>query len=59
MIFEKKDVDIREHIMADIPEHEVLLSFNDDCHAEAFRDWWNTIGINEFSVWCIANKDNY
>jgi hypothetical protein len=57
--FEPKDVSIREQIVSDIPAHEVLLSFNDDCQGEAFCDWWHTIGINAFTEWCISNKDNY
>lgn len=36
------------YIQHDIPEHQVLLSFNEDLHAEMFRDWWNEKGWKLF-----------
>jgi hypothetical protein len=52
MEFEKDDATIRETICADIPRHEVLLSFNDDEQGEAFRDWWLDQGIRAFKKYC-------
>lgn len=56
MEFNKNDVKIRENVSNDIPRHEVLLSFNEDCQGEAFRDWWEDSGSEEFGKWC---KDYY
>jgi len=44
-------VEIRNEKTVRMPEHEVLLSFNDDVDAEHFEYWWNDIGLSEFSEW--------
>lgn len=31
-----------------IPEHEVLISFNNDDDAYAFNEWWNVRGKEDF-----------
>ena len=47
----------KSHMEIEIPIHEVLLSFNNDTGAEAFHDWWDSNGLDEFSKWC--SKDEY
>lgn len=38
-----------------IPEHQMLLSFNDDDPAEKFSDWWFSEGKDSFSKWSEKN----
>jgi coproporphyrinogen III oxidase len=52
MELNKNDVKIRENISTDVPRHEVLLSFNENCHGEAFREWWQDTGVELFGEWC-------
>lgn len=30
----------KETLIVDVPEHEVVLSFNDDAGAYCFHEWW-------------------
>lgn len=39
------------YIQHDIPEHQVLLSFNQDRHAEMFRVWWRETGWQQLKGW--------
>lgn len=48
MKLEPDDVSMPSVIKADIPDHVVMLSFNDDDQAYAFHDWWNTEGFKAF-----------
>jgi hypothetical protein len=50
--FNEENVKIKEEITSQIPDHQVLLSFRDDIHGEAFCDWWEANGKREFKKWC-------
>lgn len=40
--------DTRRDIQVDIPDHQVLLSFNGDSGAEDFLEWWDSKGYHLF-----------
>lgn len=42
-----------------VPEHEVLLSFNNDAGAEAFNDWWFSVGKKQFVEWIISQQKEF
>lgn len=42
-----------------VHEHEVFLSFVNDCEAEAFQDWLNSKGYEAFSKWYGKNQKDY
>lgn len=42
-------VNIDTDIRVDIPEHQVLLSFNNDEDAVNFNEWWNRRGLEAFA----------
>ena len=35
--------------------HEWMLTFFDDCGAEAFELWWEDKGAEQFAEWMMAN----
>jgi len=35
----------------DVPEHHVLLAFQDEAHVDAFLNWWSARGKDAFSDW--------
>lgn len=37
-------------------DHEILMSFNGDSHAEFFRVWWEKHGEKAFLKWANAQK---
>lgn len=37
-------------------EHEILLSFYDDCGAYAFNEWWIEEGSVELNKWLLKNS---
>lgn len=39
-----------------VPDHEVVLSFNDDEHAYAFHDWWGLVGGQAFVKWVKTER---
>ena len=46
------DVDFpRQHPVTDVADHEVLMSFDGDSEAIAFRQWWGEQGAEVFAVW--------
>lgn len=55
----KFDCTVVEQTTLDIPEHEILLSFTNDCGAEAFQDWWEDEGEEVFREWALENKEAY
>ena len=34
-----------------VPEHVVVLQFENDDDALAFSDWWNEVGSTDFGAW--------
>lgn len=42
------DFYIKQQTTVDIPEHQILISFNNDEDAEKFDYWFGTIGKNMF-----------
>lgn len=49
--------ELPESVRRDIHDHEVLLSFNADEHAELFREWWNETGWKQFKAWANSGDD--
>ena len=43
--------DLPREIITGLPEHQILFSFNSDCDAETFYDWWLDEGEKAFLVW--------
>lgn len=48
---------IESDIMVDIPEHQVLFSFNSDCGAVTFREWWELRGKVLYQAWVESGED--
>lgn len=44
-------MDITDEIRSRVPEHQVLLSFNNDSDAFEFHDWWYESGRVLFVAW--------
>ena len=42
---------LEDEVTYHLPEHEVLILFNNDAGAEAFHEWWNAVGKKQFEVW--------
>ncbi len=57
--FTKDAVEIKGTLTAEVPGHEILLSFNSDAQAVAFCYWWSVEGLQAFGEWTIDNGDNY
>ncbi len=52
-----KDVSFpRQHPVKDVADHEVLMAFNGDAEAIAFREWWTDGGAAAFKAWLDAQK---
>lgn len=47
---------LSQEFSVSLAEHEVLLSFNDDEHAESFGYWWQQQGLNDFAHYLLDNK---
>ena len=43
--------ELPREIVTSVPEHQILFSFNSDCDAETFYDWWLDEGEKAFLVW--------
>jgi hypothetical protein len=43
-------------VHSSVPEHEILLSFNDDWMAEAFNVWWRERGEEQWTKWVKMNE---
>lgn len=41
----------RTYPQESVADHEVLMSFNGDSEAIAFRGWWDEQGAEVFAVW--------
>lgn len=39
-------------VTVDIPDHQVLVSFTNDCEGHAFWEWLETEGFKAFEKWC-------
>lgn len=44
-------------ITYDVPNHQVLLSFNGDLDAYGFHHWWENEGLDIFLRWMDAQED--
>ena len=51
MVLKRPDQPRTRTLVQSIPEHEVLLVFNDDTTAERFSDWLDTAGWEAFRAW--------
>ena len=38
-------------------EHEVLMAFFDDAGCHAFKEWWDSVGAEEFGDHCSAKPE--
>jgi len=56
-IYDFTDLHISQQTRVNIPDHEVLISFNNDCGAEAFQEWWDADGFNQYKLWVERNMD--
>ncbi len=56
--FTKDDVRINDEVQF-VPLHKVVLTFDRDTQAEAFIDWWEETGMQNFGEWTIDNGENY
>lgn len=54
----KIDVELPREINREIYEHEVLLSFRSDEHAEYFHYWWDDEGLKAFTRWFNNEQHN-
>jgi hypothetical protein len=45
------EFDIQQDIHITIPEHQILISFNNDEDADIFHYWFNNIGRKQFLDW--------
>jgi hypothetical protein len=50
------DFDIQQDIHIGIPDHQILISFNNDDDAEKFAEWFNNIGSQLFVKWVEKYK---
>ncbi len=50
-------VDVAEEVKYQVNQHEVLLAFNDDEGADAFRVWLDAVGWRAFIKWGCATRD--
>ena len=53
--FDKVDFP-KEYPQTEVAEHEVLMAFNGDADALAFRDWWHEQGATIFGEWLIQER---
>lgn len=54
---DETDVNISRETQVSIPEHEILLSFNDDDMAESFHEWWYAVGETQFIQFYNKNEE--
>lgn len=52
---DKSGFRISGDISYSVPEHEVLISFDDDDAAAAFYEWWETHGADAFVEYVKEN----
>ncbi len=50
-------VELKEEKTFHRAEHEVFLSFDDDAGAEAFYEWWEEQGAEQFGQFCAQHPD--
>jgi len=50
---------IGREVHSSVPEHEILLSFNDDWMAEAFDVWWRKQGEKQWLKWVQKNEGDF
>ena len=50
---------IKEEIPFSVPEHMVVLSFNNDSGAVKFNDWLDEVGYDAFQTWQRKKKKRY
>jgi hypothetical protein len=54
-----KDCVVKRETTLYIAEHEVMLAFNSDWQAEAFEDWFESVGRVRFAAWLEENNKDY
>ncbi len=45
-------LEIIDHLKVRLPEHELLLSFENDSGSEKFLNWWWNVGKELFDKYC-------
>ena len=50
-------IQIRDEAIYRVPEHEMLLSFNNDSDAVLFWEWWQMVGEDTFKEWAKNQPD--
>jgi len=48
-----------EDVCHRVPEHEVLIQFNNDDDAYAFNEWWNIRGKEDFEKYFSKEWEPY
>lgn len=43
--------ELPRQLTIDVPEHQVVISFNDDSDADGFYEWWGIAGFEAFGEW--------
>jgi hypothetical protein len=49
--------EVRTDAHFSVPEHQILLSFNNDEDALLFLDWWNECGWKAFAKWAKPKEN--
>ncbi len=47
-VIREEEPELRYETRHTVPDHQVLLLFNSDYHADLFRDWWFKKGRQNF-----------
>lgn len=50
---------LKREFTREIAEHETLISWNGDVHAEMFEAWWNTKGFKLFAKWTETHAEEF
>lgn len=51
--------DIKEDVTTEMADHEVLISFGNDVHGIAFREWITGEGMKQFERWFSENEEKF
>jgi len=54
-----EELDIVTSTTLHLPEHELLLSFQNDAGSEKFQNWWFETGKESFEDYCKENSYLY
>ena len=54
-----KELRLLTSVAYTLPQHQTLLSFNDDDANEAFKEWWEELGgAEQFNIW-LKEQDEF